>query len=841
MKKILEEIIYIKGEDKTDKISSIKLIDNIYYVTYKGLSQKEYAYKKNNIEIKRVERLDCDIYNYLKELSNSMSFKDTNTPYGDKEIRILKKYYSEFVLKEDESILFEYLENHNITKRKIDKPILFPFGFNPHQKKACENALESNVSIIDGPPGTGKTQTILNIIANILVQDKTVAVISNNNSATNNVYEKLKKYGLDKLCATLGKSSNINNFSSNSKRDAFPYKWRMGNIEQLKINLLNNYNKLSKFLVMKNRIAELKSDLDKVTLEYKYYSDRSYKKIYVNNEFDSNKILRINSYVDILGSNKTYLSSFSKKVLTITGIDKALLNNTVNDISDNLNRVYYERKISELEKEIKKLKTRLDDVDFNILFDEYTKNSMLVLKDYISNNYFKTDLISPKEIKNMERFSSVYPIILSTTYSLINCVQDGYKFDYIIVDESSQVDLVTSFLALSCGKNIVVVGDLKQLPIIVSKDMSKENSRIIKKYDIPNEWNYGYMNLLSTTIEIFKKAPHTLLKEHYRCHPEIIQFCNERFYNGDLIILSNNSSEKPLNVIKTKPGNHARSIGKSLINERQISVIKDEVLSSKELSQLDKIGIISPYRKQCELISEKVGKEIESLTVHKFQGREKDIIIFSTTGNEINEFINDPCLINVAISRAKDKFILVTHDGCENEKSLITDLIQYMQYHNVEISYSDISSVFDLLYDAYEKQRNIFISTHKMIRKFLSENLIYYTLRKIIDEKYPTLDFRCGYKLNDLIKDKSYLNERELKFVNTNSHLDFCIYRKMDKKTILVIEVDGRFHFRKEQIKRDRIKNEILNKYDIPLLRLATHGDREEDKILKKLDKVLRN
>ena len=51
--------------------------------------------------------------------------------------------------------------------------------------------------MIQGPPGTGKTQTILNIIANILVQGKTVMVVSNNNSATANVLEKLQKYGLD--------------------------------------------------------------------------------------------------------------------------------------------------------------------------------------------------------------------------------------------------------------------------------------------------------------------------------------------------------------------------------------------------------------------------------------------------------------------------------------------------------------------------------------------------------------------------------------------------------------------------------------------------------------------
>ena len=49
--------------------------------------------------------------------------------------------------------------------------------------------MENQISVIQGPPGTGKTQTILNIIANILIQGKTVQVVSNNNSATENVFE----------------------------------------------------------------------------------------------------------------------------------------------------------------------------------------------------------------------------------------------------------------------------------------------------------------------------------------------------------------------------------------------------------------------------------------------------------------------------------------------------------------------------------------------------------------------------------------------------------------------------------------------------------------------------
>ena len=101
----------------------------------------------------------------------------------------------------DDTALYKYL-NPGYAKlplsnkeEKIDKPkkpLFFPFGCNNSQYKAVEEALSNQLSIIQGPPGTGKTQTILNIIANILLSGKTVMVVSGNNSATENVKEKLE-------------------------------------------------------------------------------------------------------------------------------------------------------------------------------------------------------------------------------------------------------------------------------------------------------------------------------------------------------------------------------------------------------------------------------------------------------------------------------------------------------------------------------------------------------------------------------------------------------------------------------------------------------------------------
>lgn len=63
----------------------------------------------------------------------------------------------------------------------------------------------------------------------------------------------------------------------------------------------------------------------------------------------------------------------------------------------------------------------------------------------------------------------------------------------------------------------------------------------------------------------------TLLREHYRCHPKIINFCNQKFYRGELIIMTkDNGEDDVLSVVKTVAGNHERNH----YSQRQIDVIK---------------------------------------------------------------------------------------------------------------------------------------------------------------------------------------------------------------------------------------------------------------------------
>ena len=99
--------------------------------------------------------------------------------------------------------------------------------------------------------------------------------------------------------------------------------------------------------------------------------------------------------------------------------------------------------------------------------------------------------------------------------------------------------MTTGVLAFSCARNIVIVGDMKQLPNVLTEDDIRTSDDIWAKYSLDERYRFSTHSLLSSALETWQNAPVTLLREHYRCHPKIINFCNQKFYHGQLIIMTN--------------------------------------------------------------------------------------------------------------------------------------------------------------------------------------------------------------------------------------------------------------------------------------------------------------
>ena len=168
-------------------------------------------------------------------------------------------------------------------------------------------------------------------------------------------------------------------------------------------------------------------------------------------------------------------------------------------------------------------------------------------------------------------------------------------------------------------------------------------------------------------------------------------------------------------------------------------------------------------------------------------------------------------------------------------------MVDYITYYNGEVKESQICSIFDILYGQYAEERKKFIQTRVSVSQYESENIMFALLEQIVSiPEWNHLGIMPQYPLRLLVKSDILLTESEKAYANRSWTLvDFVLYNKTTKHPVLVIEVDGMaFHQAdSEQAKRDELKNSILDKAGIPLLRLSTDGSNEKNKIINALSR----
>ncbi|QBG46638.1 DUF2726 domain-containing protein [Verrucomicrobia bacterium S94] len=909
-----KHLILIKGEDQTEQVIRISRMDDRIQVTYR--SGKSYRYAAQNVEyftaaqIIPIKNKRVSIKGHLiYDVSEILRFGDWARVFrGDNRNRIFRFsdislspitdsaglntdllcYYRELAAEstlkteEGEALLARKFQHLNVVNKttilarflKGKSPqneifseedaagLIFPFGCNRSQKLAVQNAFKNPVSVIQGPPGTGKTQTILNLIANLLMQEKSVAIVSNNNAATANVLEKLQHAGLDFIGAFLGSSCNKQEFINNQRHTPIS----LPNLKQDEISTIRKEirtlnSTLDEAFDKKNKLADAIRQRDALVLELKHFEQYEnewshqtamQEKVSVLMKTSSDRLMKhwiaceqnikqTNPLSEKYKRNRTPIRFFEKISLyfQLGRAARAFFDVAPKDRITLLQKAYYLRKTAELEHRINSLQQDLADFHFEEKLNRLSTISMQLLKHHLSRKYQNRDrkIFKADDLwKAPEKFLKEYPVVMSTTFSVITSVRNGYRFNCVIVDEASQVDLLNGALTMSCAERLVVVGDLMQLPHVLSNENRKRAEEIGRSYAVPDYARFERHSLLSSVLKAFPGIPATLLREHYRCHPRIIQFCNQKFYNNELIIMTEDRGEEDvLKVYVTVEGNHARGT----VNQRQIDEIATHVLPELKGIPPEDIGIVSPYRAQTELTRTAISSSgIEIDTVHKYQGREKPAMILTTVANQTNAFIDDPNLLNVAISRAQQKLRLVTSKKIAEDEGNIADFIRYIRYNNGEVIPGRVRSVFDLLYRDYAEARMARLRSRRRISTYDSENLIYHELQELLQNSFRGHRVAFQVPLSTLLKNTDFLTEEEAAYARHPwTRCDFLIYSEIDKRPILVIEVDGYAYHRKEtrQSYRDTLKNSILKKSGLPLLRLSTIGSNEQQRIKQKL------
>ena len=263
-----EKGLYIKNKHISNVAEVLRFSDTrhtFYRVTYPNGYYENF--EGNDVYITRtpIDKNGGSTWEYLRKLA-----AETGLMTEDED-NILSKQYELVDTMRDNVPLAQYLgDKSKLATYRLPKQVYYPFGCNASQKSAVEKVLTHQVSIIQGPPGTGKTQTILNIIANLLVAGKKVLVVSNNNSAVENVAEKLESEGLGFIVAKLGSAKNKETFIANQEGYPDMTDWNIedkSTIYQLANDSLQN---VSKGFDGQLRQAQLKTEYDALLKESKY-------------------------------------------------------------------------------------------------------------------------------------------------------------------------------------------------------------------------------------------------------------------------------------------------------------------------------------------------------------------------------------------------------------------------------------------------------------------------------------------------------------------------------------------------------------------------------------------
>src|SRR5580658_9634070 len=446
----------------------------------------------------------------------------------------LRLGYERLAFVHPESALNSFLSGSQIESRPEGITPIFPFRCNLSQRAAVEKALTHSVSVIEGPPGTGKTETILNLIANIVaVQHMTVGIVSFGNAAVDNVRDKLDELGFGHVIGNLGRKEKREEFfAGQAVRNAQVTQFLAGAPDRPDLEHLADLDRRLRRLQSTERIrADWRQALDAHRLELRHFEDH----------------LHRDQLPDLAGlpllhrSADRVLDYLAESELKLAGIRPGPLRRITNyfrygsvralDPADTgvvlrLQLAYYHKRIAELEREIGRVEDELRRADFEQLSRQHQQLSAQFLHSELAARYrelgrtYRAD--SYRLGVTFSEFIKDYPALLSTCHSLRDSIASGYLLDYLIIDEASQVNLLLAGLAMSCARYVVVVGDQRQLPP-VPIEVAAGFMPPTTAYDCQN-------NLLASLSELYGASlPRTLLCEHYRCNPVIIGFCNKKF------------------------------------------------------------------------------------------------------------------------------------------------------------------------------------------------------------------------------------------------------------------------------------------------------------------------
>lgn len=628
---------------------------------------------------------------------------------------------------------FDNYQNIDKTKDKWNPPLFNILDSNYEQSKAVGIATNLNIpiSVVSGPPGTGKSQFSINTIAEMNYKDKSVIFSSKNGKAVDVVSDKMNKIAPESI-------NRLNKTDQNVEFEKFEHEpLKVPERQKLKTLINNNSSSLSKIKDKIEKFEKALLEIDSVENEINDILNTNSKLNLINWFSEDSSILNVEFWksklADSEASKKKGFFGRAIEVLTsenenfslydIIDQESFIEKNSeiiINELKDNLpkeiiskieeeedlisfskNYLYLIEKLDALSQKLKLYIEIIDSNSGNEFYNEWgtvsSKNTKSTLSLYNDKIFAKNRIFTNKSITTL----SVGKVIDS----------NSGIFDLAIFDEASQTDIISALPILFRAKKVLVIGDEKQLNPIISvrneKDLINWHA-----YNLPEEiydkYSYTSNSLLSTSDKIIKShnMSRTILKEHYRCHPDIINFSNRFFYDNILRVKTEQLNDGGIEFISHNGDCQKPPDNRSWINEEEIILVIDKLLNLKKSLSCKDIGVVTPFRAQAMEIKNRISKlesftenDLINLTIdtaHKFQGDEKKVMIYSlTAGPSMSEKTyswmsggdasnpHERNLINVAVTRARSKLYIIGNENFILSKSgLLTELINWTYFCN---------------------------------------------------------------------------------------------------------------------------------------------------------------
>ncbi|MDR3000212.1 MAG: AAA family ATPase [Fibromonadaceae bacterium] len=516
------------------------------------------------------------------------------------------------------------------------------------------------IYLIQGPPGTGKTTVIVECIRQIIKREPNAKILitSQSNLAVDNVLEKILEINPEEQNLKFMRlASESAEREINVTESIKPHTYE----EKLKSWVKNTLKNSEEF------IASKFSEQEKNEILVKFYFRT--KSIESFDKFKEELNKQSNNYLKNLFGNTKNIQDVKKIFEDILSPEYLKLKDIQREWRAFLNNASKGKKQSKLNKGSER-------IDF---------------------------LTAMMEGMNIIGATCIH--IASAKYADVN-----FKFDYVIMDESSKASPAETLVPINMGRNIIFIGDHKQLPPVVTREDAIKQK--IKEeledngLDVEKEFGESLFEKLITAFEAdeSKQRYVKMLNIQYRMPKQIGSLISKFFYNGKLNnpdeeVIPNFDEDKKHNLnlkkdtsivfLSTSKRENCNDDGNKYFrqNKCNMETIKETLEKLNELykdnSQKENpftIGVIAGYRGQVELLRKSINTEqycnfiktddngiktnlIEINTVDKFQGAERDIIIYdivrSDKGSSNIGFLDDYRRINVAFSRAKRLLIIV--------------------------------------------------------------------------------------------------------------------------------------------------------------------------------------